>query len=246
MKTTTIPAFAGALLLLCLAIAPAGTAATVQTTALFPSQAPLDRAAMSEEGLDSYARQIARVDLSQATRSEIIVPAGSVLQGMDVDGEFVLSAVPSNPMAMAANVQHPGQTADCFNDVVNYWYGTAYPATLNPTWPISSNFASLGLCGGSLQFGPLSLFTFSATTDYAGAADAYDYTSGSYFFVACYPTGSVTSVGVGPQWTSLVSQGGNSYCYVYMVGLPPTQFTQFDGWVYNAAYFTGTVYASYS
>jgi hypothetical protein len=193
-----------------------------------------------EERALAFMTEVTGRDHTGARVSVVEVPSGSKLVATLVDGVLVPQAVPLNAVLPG---QHPGSVADCQNAQVDFWWYTAYPVSTNFNYPFSPNVAPD--CPYELQHGPVTFIEFHTAGDYWGATGAYDYTSGSYYELACAPAGTGYGAGYADQWVT-VFKDVDLICYVIEYGLSPSQFTQWDAYVYNIGFIAETVYAAYA
>lgn len=219
------------------------------------------------EGFVKLMEQITGRDHTGATVRTMEVPQGMQLAGHATpDGDFVLGAVPASASNIADACSllygsppedgcHPGEVADCTNPQVDYWWYTAYPVsdTGVPDVYVDPNTGNVQTQGTNIapdcpyqrQHGPITLFQFRTVGDYWGITAAYDYASGSLFEVGCAPAGTSYGAGVGNQWVTTFKDVG-LICVVVEYGLNPSEFSNWDAYVYNLGFFAQTVYAAYA
>lgn len=165
-------------------------------------------------------RGLPPMDLSGARVQRLDLPAGSALQVAFAEGGPVLSAVPPGPAPMGHG---QGGVADCVDDqaYLRVW------VPVDPDFP-KLNLASLGECQYDVHFRPVLLMAFASHGDGHGWADAYDYATGSYFYVQC-SGGAVLGAGAPGPW----SETPVGTCMSYARGLTPDRYTYWDSLVAN-------------
>lgn len=189
-------------------------------------------------------------DFSHATITTLEVPPDHTIVGQVVNGAFTLSVVPDGdvtaPTTQAAFGVEPG--ADCENDVVDYWYASAYPITANVLYPAAPNVASAGFCDGSRGlYGPVNYLTFRTTGDSGGWLDLWSYDG--FYEIGCTPwfygptAMAGAGAGVGSQFKNTLDVQ-NSLCQIVQGGWQPSAWSSYDGQIVNWNYYYGDAYAS--
>lgn len=176
--------------------------------------------------------------------STFTLPAGHMIEGKVIDGEFVLSIVPT-PLQQSTAMGIDGY-AECYNDEPGYayydwwtyqwhYYPSVFFLTNNP-WALAPLHASAGQCAGwwtTFDWAPTYL-SFSTGGNSGGFLRLYGWTSGAYgeYSIECRPAGVTQATGVYNIWRSL-SDVQDGWCKVQQYGIQPGQYAMFYGEVGN-------------
>jgi hypothetical protein len=180
-------------------------------------------------------------------RVTLLLPAGHVLQGRAVGGEWTLSAV--SPEAAASALAGPradqGTRKECENDVPGEgWYTWYSVSTLDPLG--GPNVASEGGCVPQSHTGPVNLMQFRTAGDYYGSVFATGCAEttglcGSYQ-VSCTPVGAAIGAPGASGWGTILS-GRDMTCVISTRGTQPHEWESWDASVGNAHSPGGSAYA---
>lgn len=180
------------------------------------------------------------VDLATATEGGLsfTMPAEAALIGYATDeGGFRLAVAPLGSPNAAATGLEP--TYECTNDRRVAPHGVDAPLTASLTGAAVPNFASAGACTGAQGLmGPVASMEFSTSGDRGGGIVLSAPYAGD-FQVFCHPAMTFAGAGVGEAWaTTLLYE--ETYCNLDWNGVPPSQYWDWSGYVWNSNQAFGT------
>ena len=169
-----------------------------------------------------------------ATDVRFTLPQGYAVAGHATEsGGFTLSLVPLDTQAPNAASTGLEPTYECTNDYHVAPYGTDAPLTATFTGAVVPNVASLGGCTGAVGLmGPINTLYFSTSGDRGGGIQVSSFYYGT-FYIFCGPVMTGVGSGVYDQWATTF-KFSPSDCHMHGDGVPPSQYGEWSGYVYNS------------